>query len=287
MFQFIAPPLPHYIVCGEDTYPAGGGHPNRSNIGVFDILFVERGCLYLEEEQHPFAVDAGSYLILRPDRSHRTLEPCREETCFYWLHFQTLGRWAEMPDESLEVPAVPNIPYAQLETFPFYLPRFFRLSNPAPVTLAFQQLLRLQKERHSYSYWKRQKVFNEMLDCLQEEAGRLNPGHLSSVAEKAADYLRQRYSASISYKEMAQALHFHPNYIALCMKKVFGCTPLQYLLSYRIEQAKQMLIHTDDSIRDIAERSGFKTSPYLSRVFKQLTGTTPSSFRQKFRPGRS
>ena len=43
IFQFTAPPLPHYIICGEDTYQVGDKHPDRYNIGVFDLILVTKG----------------------------------------------------------------------------------------------------------------------------------------------------------------------------------------------------------------------------------------------------
>ena len=93
MLQFIVPPMPHYIVGGEDTYQVGDSHAARSNIRVFDLLLVMRGCLYLEEEGTTYAVKGGSFLILRPDCSHRSTRVCEEETHFYWIHFQTVGDW--------------------------------------------------------------------------------------------------------------------------------------------------------------------------------------------------
>ena len=101
IFQFTAPPLPHYIICGEDTYQVGDKHPDRYNIGVFDLILVTKGRFSWRRTVFAYRVRAGCYLILRPDATHRTFEPCQEETHFYWSHFQMLGSWIETEELTL------------------------------------------------------------------------------------------------------------------------------------------------------------------------------------------
>ena len=82
IFQFTAPPLPHYIICGEDTYQVGDKHPDRYNIGVFDLILVTKGALFLEENGAAYRVRAGCYLILRPDAPTGHLSPVRRKRTF-------------------------------------------------------------------------------------------------------------------------------------------------------------------------------------------------------------
>ena len=57
------------------------------------------------------------------------------------------------------------------------------------------------------------------------------------------------------------------------------------ILNVRLERVKQLLTETNLSLPDIADRTGFNHSEYLSMVFKQRTGQTVTAFR-KVRPGR-
>lgn len=283
MFQLISPPMPHYITSGEDTYRVGGKHPGRTNIGVFDLLIVTKGCLYLEEESTPYTIPKNNYAILRPDRSHRTATACREETHFYWLHFQTLGSWNEVDEQSsLTFPRTQN-PYEQIEYFAFYLPRTGSLQTPENTYTQMRQLLLLKRDPSLLSQWKQQQGFHNLLLSLQEEGAFAGNNPYLRIAEDAAAFLRLNYQEPIKYKELAEALHFHINYIALCMKKTFGCTPLEYVTSYRLEQAKLLLIHTDEAISKIAEETGFGSFPYFIRCFTKHTGTKPKLFRMQYR----
>lgn len=282
MLFFISPPMPHFIECGERTYPVGGQHPDRSNIGVFDLLVVTRGCHYIAENDTIYSVSAGSFVILRPDRSHYTVEPCRQETHSYWLHFQTLGSWY---GEEKGIPILPPSRqfYPHEKYFRYTLPRSQALRSPEKVYDIFQQIIELQHELIAYASWKQQQLFLELLLLIQEvEVARSNNPHLQ-IAEEAASYLRQHFKQHISYKELSESLHFHANYIAICMKETFGCTPLIYLTKYRVEQAKKLLIYSNEHIGKIAEKTGFGSFPYFIRCFNRITGMKPSDFRQMYR----
>lgn len=105
---------------------------------------------------------------------------------------------------------------------------------------------------------------------------------VKKVAEQAAAFIRQNYQASISYDQIGETLHFHPNYISRCMKKVFNCTPLEYLIRFRLEQAKLQLLKTDQTITEVAQTVGFEHIPYFTRCFTKHEGLTPSVFRKRF-----
>ena len=54
----------------------------------------------------------------------------------------------------------------------------------------------------------------------------------------------------------------------------------QYIINYRIQQVKQLLVYTPTNLADIAFKLGYSSVAHLSRQFKQKTGLTPSYFRQ-------
>ncbi|MGO4696688.1 helix-turn-helix transcriptional regulator [Paenibacillus sp. 2TAB26] len=283
MLQFICPPMPHFIHGGEDTYPILGGHADRSNIGVFDLIYVTRGSLYMEEEGQEFNISAGHYAIFRPDRSHRTTMPCSEETHFYWLHFQTVGDWSESHERLPFSISQEGQPFAPIEYFPFQLPKQKRVLVPHAIEEKIRELLQLQEQPSAQSRWTQQQIFHLLLQLLQDQNQSAVDSPYLQIAEATALFLRRSYQDPLSYKKMAEELHFHPNYIAICMKKTFGCTPLEYLTRHRIEQAKRLLIHTNEPIGKIAEEIGFGSFPYFVRCFTKHTSTKPKAFRMLYR----
>lgn len=62
-------------------------------------------------------------------------------------------------------------------------------------------------------------------------------------------------------------------------KSVTGEPPLKYITRIKIEKAKEMLIFTDESISNIAAKVGYTDQNYFTRLFKQITGYSPSEIR--------
>jgi AraC-like DNA-binding protein len=63
-------------------------------------------------------------------------------------------------------------------------------------------------------------------------------------------------------------------------KETMNVSPHDYLTNHRLTKAKEWLLMKDDSMTDIAYRSGFETNAYFSYVFKQKMGVSPSMYRK-------
>lgn len=176
--RFVAPPLPHYIFSGEDAYGPGRTHPARRDIGVFDLLVVTKGCLHVAEEQSTFDVGAGRYLLLRPDRAHRSYKPCSSETHFYWVHLQTLGAWSETADSAEPHARTADDPFIRIHQFAFQLPRFGSIIQPDSVYSLLRQLNQLLDEPSALDRLKQQNLFQEMLLTLLQGAVLQPPANL-------------------------------------------------------------------------------------------------------------
>lgn len=286
MLQLIAPPLPSLLDAGEDTYSIGQSHPNRKNIGVFDLLLVTRGSLFMGEGNDMFQVDQESALILYPDRHHYSFLPCDQETHFYWFHFSVTKEWKELSESSMattfERENIDNRNPFTEKPFGIILPKFGEVLNWKVVDHLSQQIIQTENGS-SYSWeWKRQMLFQKLLQEVSSQTN-LSKSHPSlAVAEQAAAYLRKNYQKKITYKNLGAELKFHPNHIARCMIHSLGCTPIEYVNRARLDQAKVLLVSKDWSIEKISEECGFSQTAYFSRLFKKKEGTTPNEFRKKF-----
>lgn len=285
ILQFTVPSIPHYIMCGEDTYNVSQSHPNRRNIDVFDLLVVTSGALFIGEEKEKWEVKAGQALILRPDRFHYSEEVCKEETHFYWLHFHTTGEWLEVKDMNQKEKLHKNeiTPFHKSELFTIDLPKHCTLSNPIVFYENLRKLLLLVGNVSSKARLQEQAIFHEiMIDLHREQQPKVN-SNIMQIAENAAVYLQQNFQNSLTYDQLSEVLNFHPAYITRCMKQVYGCTPQEYLTKYRIEQSKIFLLNTDKSVSEIAEKVGFSTISYFTKTFSKLLKMSPLKFRNQFR----
>ncbi len=95
------------------------------------------------------------------------------------------------------------------------------------------------------------------------------------------DYINDNLSASISAKDLAKAAHMSLSRFFPYFKSQMQQSPMGYVKKTRITQACRMLVTTEWSISAIAERVGFSNQFHFSRVFKEICGETPSTYRSQ------
>ncbi|SDD56994.1 AraC-type DNA-binding protein [Paenibacillus sp. UNCCL117] len=282
------PPLPYYLESGKSVYAPGWQHPNRAQLGIFDLLFVVSGVLHIGEEEEQWSLQPGQTLLLRPDGYHYAVRPCEEETVFYWVHFQATGSWEERI-EGVRAARNESERFAEeTAAFPFVnrslvrIPKSCLLEGAAECFRVLERLLELSVEARSVAFWQEQQLFLELLQRLDRGGAAEAQSPSFMLAGKTEAYLKQNYQKELTNESLAEAMHFHYNYISRCMKRHYGVTPLEFLSRYRIEQAKLLLLKTEWPISQIAERVGFHNDPYFTSCFKKRVGVSPLRFRKQF-----
>jgi AraC-like DNA-binding protein len=82
-------------------------------------------------------------------------------------------------------------------------------------------------------------------------------------------------------KSLADQVHLSPSYLSDLLKKEMGMTAQDLIHYHLIETAKNILLHTDQSVGEIAYSLGFEYPQYFSKLFKQKTGKTPVEYRSQ------
>jgi YesN/AraC family two-component response regulator len=100
------------------------------------------------------------------------------------------------------------------------------------------------------------------------------------LVRQAMAYIHEHYADQISRTELAQHVALSEDYLTFCFRKELGVTPITYLNRFRVNQAKELLAHTDKSITEIALDVGYSDSSYFSRVFRREAGLSPTDYRQ-------
>ena len=244
ILHFITPPIPYFIDCGRARYEAGEYHISRSDIGVFDLIVVTRGSLAISENGNEWLLNQGEALILKPDGHHYGSAACKTETELIWIHFQTFGSWRESANmdecltnqaeliETHKVSAYLN----HCDVCSIFIPKHLHIAIKDMELL--EHFSQLDQEPQSMRNWKRQATFQQFMQHLDLGLSSMFDVAAIRIAEKVELYIRHNYPLPISNPMLQKELNYHPNYLARSMLKVYGMTPMEYLLHYRIEQAK-------------------------------------------------
>lgn len=103
----------------------------------------------------------------------------------------------------------------------------------------------------------------------------------SQNINRVVDIVNKEFAQDLSLTQVADRLHLNPVYLGQLFKKEVHTSFSKYLNQYRIDQAKQMLVNTDDSINNIALAIGYTNSGYFYKNFRVIVGISPKEYRQQ------
>ncbi len=108
------------------------------------------------------------------------------------------------------------------------------------------------------------------------------PQQISANRQCAAvkRYIDQHFKETLTLDQLAEEAHMNKFYLSHAFKQEFGVSPINYLISCRIEESKYLLAETDLSISQIAQLLNFSSPSYFSQVFRRTQGVSPVEFRQ-------
>lgn len=95
----------------------------------------------------------------------------------------------------------------------------------------------------------------------------------------ARNYIESRYKSKLTIDEIAHKVGLSPSYFSHMFTKETGSSPIQYLNSYRIVKAIELLRQSNMSITEISYEVGFQSLPHFNRVFRKATGKSPRAFK--------
>lgn len=106
------------------------------------------------------------------------------------------------------------------------------------------------------------------------------PNHPSVT--QAIQTLEGRLAHPWTLKELAADLHVSPSYLLRIFKSSTGLPPMAYVSKRRVETAAEMLLHGDESIKEIGQAVGWPDQNYLARRFKAHFGLSGTTYRERF-----
>jgi len=100
------------------------------------------------------------------------------------------------------------------------------------------------------------------------------------LVERSLGFIHEHYARDFTIDELASQVAVSPSYLFRLFKKRMQVSPMQYRTMIRIDKAKLLLADQQLTVDEVASRVGFEDPKYFARVFRELTGTTPSAYRR-------
>ena len=102
---------------------------------------------------------------------------------------------------------------------------------------------------------------------------------------RAKDLLSNKLNGETPVAKLARECGLSASHFTRALRRSVGMAPHQWLLSLRVERAKEQLLNSDASLSEIAIDSGFADQSHFTRVFMKHVGSSPGQWRREFAAG--
>lgn len=231
-------------------------HPKRQ-IDSHEVMYVVCGRVFIREEDTSYPLSKGDMLILSPGKTHSGYQTSAGKTSFYWAHFKT----SDYSALGLDSPVLPS-------------------SDRYNFTDMFRQLLHFANTSDYPDY----AADLQMLLLLNEIAAvqRTNRCSYSKLTKDIAEWVRINSDRKITVETTADYFGYNPDYLSLLFKKAFGIGLKQYIDRERVTAARNLLLTTRYSVKQIAGQLGWEDENHFINFFKYHEAVSPTSFRNRY-----
>lgn len=276
-----------------------GGHELNKNWHAHDyyqLVYVSKGACMHHLSGKRYAVGKGDLIIIPPHAAHKysTIEKQLVEIA----QFDLVPEFVEGTPDDVFGPA--NLPsgmptlrdlQAAMET------NITKLSINAGAQVTLESLIdgirREYNEREiGYQSMIRADII-KMIVWINREARRIVKQQMSCTVLNRRDrrlqetirYINEHYDEELKLEDMARMADLAPGYFSFLFKQATGKSFVEYTNYLRIHKSMQMIRDSDMKIIDIFMSVGFNHIGHFNRMFRKITGVTPSQFRKQFERG--
>jgi AraC-like DNA-binding protein len=248
----------------------------------FHLVFIEMGQGWHQVDDQKMSVTAGDLFLIPPNS---TYEPKGLVTTLHWIVTFT-------PDILIAGQITPK--GRIIQPIELLLGMFIRNQgavvnhlqvSPSDRSLWLGHLQHLEQELQSQDCSPTEST-RKLIVNLLGEVTRLATPHLNQtwflshpLLSQVFQYIERNYRRKISLSDVAESVGLSPSYLTDLVRRQTGQTILNWIIEYRMAEARYLLLETKYSIEQIAESVGYLDTSYFIRQFRQVHQITPQSWR--------
>ena len=237
----------------------------------YQLLYIVSGKGHFHFHGEDRVVYAGRMVLIQPRQEQRYEYFGEDKPEVYWVHFT--GSDVKNILRSYNIPMDDPIFYSGASSTYSYL---------------FKEMIHeLQNCKTGYedllTMYLRQ-IFLLVQRTRQEERPTVST-YIQEEMEFARRYFNEHYNEPISIQEYAESRNMSVCYFQRNFKQIVKHTPMQYLLTIRVNNAASLLETTDYSMAEIAAIVGYEDPLYFSRLFRKIKGVSPRDYRNLVKDG--
>ena len=247
-----------YSVGGKCTFNSGW---QGKNVVLPDskLYFMLDGEIFFEIEKEKFIAKKGDLILIPANVEHTCGLTDKKYMKKVWCHFQML-RGKENYFENL--------------SFPYKL----HTKNPEYLSKLFDKLIKAQKEPVHYKNLISSACISEIVCYFLSNSAVKEKTSVEDRIDALVKYMKENYSENPDVETLAGMANYSLNHFIKKFKAKTGYTPAKYITLLKIDAARSLLQHSNDSINTVMEKTGFYDTSHFIKLFKKHIGYSPKKF---------
>lgn len=152
--------------------------------------------------------------------------------------------------------------------------------NPRLISMLWRLVALWDKQNAQLSLQVKTLVYSVLSETFSSTQS-IQQTNAHSVVEDAKAYVERLYMEQHTLQELGCRYGMNGKYFSDVFKKHTGISPIDFLISCRMEQARKLLESTECSVHEIGKSVGYEDVHYFRRQFRIKTGVSPSEWRER------
>ena len=249
----------------------------------YEIYYEIEGTRRYFIEDAAYIVNAGSVVLIGENQIHKTAAVGDTPSSRIVMNFS-----GEYLDSLAEI-------FPDVDFFSFlneehnHLLCNLSVKQQNQIQSVLQQLILLQEEVTPESDAMRKMMLATLLLTLkslcriQQEQGGENGRVSNQIVDQIQGYIAEHYAEKLTLTGIASQFYISPYYLSRLFKRAINLSLIEYINGVRIKAAQNLIEKSNESVSDVAEKTGFMTTAHFRRVFKDATGLSPQQYRQYYK----
>lgn len=260
----------------------------RRRMSSYELIIGVSEHVYIQEEENRFEVGPNDILLLMPGRMHGGYANSVPGVKFCWFHFELTDEPDLLTEEEMRQEAdgiyQQSDPYWSVRHL--YLPQTLRIENKERINVLINQILHVANANY-LTHQSVNYLFTSLLIEISEHTlssySQRRSGIKGDVSfNKIAEWTRIHAKEPLTVSGIASKFNYNKDYLTRLFRQHTQRGPLEFIHQVRIGKAKELLMRTSMTVREIATEVGFQDEKYFMRLFKRYVNLTPRQFRNAY-----
>ncbi len=256
------------------------GHPIRLMETLNVFIYVKKGNIQVFEDGIEYNLQGGSYLFLKKNIPHWGSKLYSPGTDWFYIHFYDSFDYVNI-ESSEEYSKYQHSTLIMEETYlsRMTLPKTGTVKNPEYTELQLKKLCDEYLSPHSLRPLTASSLtYQFFIDLYSKKLEESNKSKQHRIVGKMIDLFRHTSSKKLSSKEITESIGMNYAYLSTLFRKETGKSITQFQDELLIEKAIKLLKEESINISEVSDSLGFSNPFYFSRVFKKVTGVSPTTY---------